>query len=698
MKKLYWIIFGCLCISISVHPIKYFMADEPILLLTSKSAELLSSGFYNLSFYAHISLGGVALLVGWVQFIKKLRLSYPKIHRMIGKIYVGSVLISGPFGFYIALHASGGLSPKLGFGIGAVLWTMLTYFGFTAIKKGDVASHRKLMMYSYAGTFGAVTLRLWMPVLIFFMGGFTDAYKVVAWLSWLPNVLAVYLFTNHHELLVFVTRALQLKKVAIGATVIIPVTIMLSYMSPQDWFYKAPSMEGVAFEEASSLASSYFSKEKLDEIETYLKDESQTTSMLVLEHGKKVYEYGDISELSYIASCRKSVLSILYGKYVADGTINLEEQIGAMGIDEDDGLLPIEKEAKVDHIITSRSGVFHLPANGGYDERNVKARGSVAPGAYFVYNNWDFNVAGHILEVKTGNSVYQEMEEQLAVPLGFQDWNIENQSRTTNEEKSRYSAYHMHISTRDMAKIGQLMLQKGNWKGKQLVPQDWIQKITTQVTSRDTVAQRIGQDISSPLQLSYGYMWWIYERLYDNPDFDGAYTASGHGGQYITVIPKRGIVIAHKTKIDLLTTLGYSNRSSTPDWQYWWILRNLMLNRKSLASLSDSKSTDGMISFIKDQYQGESDYAISERLLNEYGQELAAKGRCEEAIQFYNLNLDLYPHGYYTHRTFDYLGDCLEKLGRKEDAIEAYEQSITFNGGGGHAKRQLVRMMGEIRE
>ena len=110
MKKLYWIIFGCLCIGISIHPIKYFLADEPILLLTSKSAALLSSGFYNLSFYAHISLGGIALFVGWVQFIKKLRLSYPKIHRLIGKIYVGSVLISGPFGFYIALHASGGLS------------------------------------------------------------------------------------------------------------------------------------------------------------------------------------------------------------------------------------------------------------------------------------------------------------------------------------------------------------------------------------------------------------------------------------------------------------------------------------------------------------------------------------------------------------------------------------------------------------
>jgi CubicO group peptidase (beta-lactamase class C family) len=48
-------------------------------------------------------------------------------------------------------------------------------------------------------------------------------------------------------------------------------------------------------------------------------------------------------------------------------------------------------------------------------------------------------------------------------------------------------------------------------------------------------------------------MWWLFERFYDNPDFDGAYTATGAFGQFITVIPKRDIVVVHKTTVDIYT-------------------------------------------------------------------------------------------------------------------------------------------------
>ena len=679
MKKIAWILFGGLCMFFSYYPVTYFLADEPIALLSSKSVELLQSSLYKISFYAHISFGGIALLVGWVQFSKKLRSKYLNLHKIIGKIYVASVLISGPFGFYIALFASGGLSPKLGFSIGAVLWTLLTFFGYSTIRKGNINVHRKLMMYSYAGTFGAVTLRLWLPILLLITGSFATAYGIVAWLSWLPNMMVVYLILHKKPILISIYKRFYVKKVLIGMIIIAMLAIPVSCLSPQTWFYSAASQEGVSFQKTNSLGNSSFTKEKLNEIETYLKDESETTSMIILENGNIVYEYGDISEISYIASCRKSVLAILYGKYVADGTINLQESIGNIGIDEDDGLLPIEKKATVDHIITSRSGVFHIPANGGYDEKNIKKRGSENPGDYFVYNNWDFNVAGYILEKKSGNTVYQELEQQLAIPLGFQDWNIDNQKRTINEDKSRYSAYHMHLSTRDMAKIGQLMLQEGNWNGKQIISKDWIKKITSTITPTDTVSKRLQRDKSSPVQESYGYMWWLYERFYDNPDFEGAYTASGYGGQFITVIPKRNVVIAHKTTSDLLTLTGFSQRSATPSWRYWWVLRNLMLGRKSISELSPKKSTDEIIEFIKTAYNQDSEYAISERLINEYGLELTENGKCKDAIKFFKLNKELYPQGYYTHRTLDYSADCLLKLGLKKDAIEALEESVELN-------------------
>ena len=67
-------------------------------------------------------------------------------------------------------------------------------------------------------------------------------------------------------------------------------------------------------------------------------------------------------------------------------------------------------------------------------------------------------------------------------------------------------------------------------------------------------------------------MWWIYENFFDNPDFEGAYSASGWGGQFIVVIPKLDMVIAHKTKIDVLTYLDWAEHNVS-DYQFHDIVR-----------------------------------------------------------------------------------------------------------------------------
>ena len=73
-----------------------------------------------------------------------------------------------------------------------------------------------------------------------------------------------------------------------------------------------------------------------------------TTSLMIVKAGKIVYSYGDTAEVSYLASARKSVLSMLYGKYVASGKIDLKRTIGDLGINEGGaGLLPIEKTATI---------------------------------------------------------------------------------------------------------------------------------------------------------------------------------------------------------------------------------------------------------------------------------------------------------------------------------------------------------------
>lgn len=356
---------------------------------------------------------------------------------------------------------------------------------------------------------------------------------------------------------------------------LIIVTLLSTAVALQSCSNHKASFVGVETPKAETLKNVGFDQQSLDELTKYIEDNSATTGMVVLHDGKIVYEFGDTQELSYNASVRKSILAMLYGKYVEDGTIDLNLSIGALGIDEDDGLLPQEKEATVNDIITARSGVFHIPANGGYDKDNALKRGSVKNGEYFLYNNWDFNVAGYILEQATGRSVYEEIELQLAIPLGMQDWNIKNQKRKVNEGKSRYSAYHMYFSTRDMAKIGQLMLNKGRWNGKQLISEKWIKKITTTVTPVNVVNKRYNRNEKTLVQFSYGYMWWLFEKFYEREDMQGAYSANGWGGQYITVIPKRELVIVLKNKMHFLVLWGLKG-GGTDSRIYWEILNKLL--------------------------------------------------------------------------------------------------------------------------
>lgn len=192
MKKLYWIVIGILSSIIGIYPILYFLIDRKFGLLSSKSAELLNDNFWNIAFYGHIVFGGVALLIGWLQFSHKLRRQKVKLHRTVGKTYMISVLISGICGIYIALHATGGIICILGFFTLAIIWLSTTILGFKAIKKGNVELHGKFMLFSYAACFAAVTLRIWLPILIAFMGEFISAYRIVAWLCWIPNIIVAY--------------------------------------------------------------------------------------------------------------------------------------------------------------------------------------------------------------------------------------------------------------------------------------------------------------------------------------------------------------------------------------------------------------------------------------------------------------------------------------------------------------------------
>lgn len=338
---------------------------------------------------------------------------------------------------------------------------------------------------------------------------------------------------------------------------------------------KQGAFKGEAWEYHRNPAAVGFEQKQLDELTAYLDANEGTTGMVAIYKGKVIYEYGDLDTVSYVASVRKSVLSMLYGKYVEDGSIDLGKTVAELGLDDTLGLLPVEKQATVYDLITSRSGVYHPAANGGYDESFADRRGQYQPGEVFVYNNWDFNVAGHVFETLAKKDIYAAMEEQLAIPLGFQDWHIDNQKKRHNDSKSLYPAYHMYISTRDMAKIGQLMLQKGRWKDEQLISTDWVESITRVVTPIDQVGgQQGGPDNAIP-EMAYSTMWWNFDAIKGDKRFAGSYTASGYGAQYITIVPKVDLVIAHKVKLNPLQLIGWMNDPVSP-YSYYAMVKKLV--------------------------------------------------------------------------------------------------------------------------
>jgi CubicO group peptidase (beta-lactamase class C family) len=302
-----------------------------------------------------------------------------------------------------------------------------------------------------------------------------------------------------------------------------------------------PGKEWERYEKAEDAG---YSTEKLEAMRSYVVEESNTTGLFIVVGGKVLAEYGDVEELSYLASVRKSILAMLYGKYVENGKVSLEKTLEELNIDDNGGLLPIEKQATVHHLITARSGIYHPASNSGDNSADAPERGSQQPGEYMLYNNWDFNAAGAIFEMLTGMNIYDALERDLARPLEMQDFDRWAQRKSGNLERSRYPAYHIWLSTRDMARIGYLMLRQGNWNGKQVVSKQWAKRIASVVTPLEQMNPERLRDN----EFAYGYMWWVWDGPEAQGPYEGAYTARGAWGQYITVLPALDTVIAHKTK------------------------------------------------------------------------------------------------------------------------------------------------------
>ncbi len=294
-----------------------------------------------------------------------------------------------------------------------------------------------------------------------------------------------------------------------------------------------------------------FSSAKLDSLTSFLK-ESGTSSLIILSEGKVVLEWGQSDQKHVIHSIRKALLNSLLGIYITNGTIDTTKTIGDLKIDDiSPKLTEQEKSATIADLLKSRSGIYHHAAavSEGMLAKMPK-RGSHKPGETYYYNNWGFNILAHILEQKTGKSIYDLFYTHIAQPLGMDFKNEYSKIYLKSDDddlkipdthgfyqyeihKSKYPAFHFRLSARDLALYGQLYVNEGTWNGKQIISKEWIQFSTEPINIT-----------YKPAGLAYGVLWGVLMKTKNRSSKSFYHT--GTGVHMLAVYPASKMVLVHR--------------------------------------------------------------------------------------------------------------------------------------------------------
>ena len=273
-------------------------------------------------------------------------------------------------------------------------------------------------------------------------------------------------------------------------------------------------------------------------------EDFQTIGFAIVKDGKLLYEeywnnYADTS-LTNSFSMAKSITTMLLGKAIEQGYIKDLDQRVADFIPE---FLPdsLGRLATVGDLSSMRSGFdwtedyyspFNMTTEAYYgdqiEKQLLKRHFSIRPGGHFLYLSANTELLAIVLKRATGKNLAQYLSEEFWQPMGMEDdalW-----STSGGIEKSFCCVY---SNVRDYAKLGQLLLQKGNWNGVQLLDSAFVERMITPC-----------YDAFLPDEpKKYGYSIWIDEAY--QPSF---YGMMGHLGQRIIVVPDENVVIVRLGK------------------------------------------------------------------------------------------------------------------------------------------------------
>ncbi len=182
-KRALWPVMAVLAVAVSLYAATLLFAPQlrPPFLRTSPLP---------LALVVHFGGGALAMAVGPFQFRTGPRARRSRLHHLLGRVYVVAILASGIAGLAMAFVSQGGVPAHVGFGLLAVGWLMTTVQAFLTIRRGDALAHQRWMIRSFALTYAAVTLRLYLPLSMAAGVPFEVAYPVIAWACWVPNLLA----------------------------------------------------------------------------------------------------------------------------------------------------------------------------------------------------------------------------------------------------------------------------------------------------------------------------------------------------------------------------------------------------------------------------------------------------------------------------------------------------------------------------
>lgn len=190
-----------LAVALAYNALSYINFDPHYGFLRLKQAAI-ATGWYLPGYYSHVLLGGLILVIGLFQVIPVSRRKFPRLHRYLGYIYViGILAFAAPGGLLMSFFIDRGPFVLASFVLQATLWFYFTAMAFDRIRKRDIIAHRAFMWRSYALTFAAITLRVYIFLTSWsFDLSQPEAYAVLAWLSWVPNLIVVEVFIRRGQL------------------------------------------------------------------------------------------------------------------------------------------------------------------------------------------------------------------------------------------------------------------------------------------------------------------------------------------------------------------------------------------------------------------------------------------------------------------------------------------------------------------